>query len=65
MAKKLKSVFKSNQQKYLQLVLDSANDEIHYLKENGYKADEMSIGEVYEVLMLLKRKIERLNNQGN
>jgi hypothetical protein len=25
----------------------------------------MSIGEVYEVLMLLKRKIERLNNQGN
>jgi hypothetical protein len=25
----------------------------------------MSIGEVYEVLMLLKRKIERLNSQGN
>ena len=61
--RKRKTIFKRNPQKELQEILDEGNDQTHFLKEHGYSTDEMTIGEVYEVLLILKRKAERQNKE--
>lgn len=53
-------MYESNRQRDLQLILDNANDEKHFLKKSGYDTDKMTIEEVYEIILVLKREAKRI-----